>query len=464
MLLYVCLLFLQFLSVPLLLHMSSVRGHSCHHGLKKRFQYKLPSWAEGAFANPPRNGKLSLGNFPTPLYKQHLTHQSETLGSRSVLKILSDLDIGFYIKRDDMSGGCETGGNKIRKLEFLLADALANSCQSVITIGGEQSNHCRATAAACRMLGLKPHLILRTARANEIQAGNDDIGFVGNILFDRTVGSSIYTCTSGEYGRMGSVEMVSRLSLHLESECAESPVYKIPVGGSNGLGTYGYLQAVDETLSQWYSCEDSSQNPSLDHIVFACGSGGTACGIALGMALAHGVVRDRKHPSVPKQQKAPKIHAVGVCDSPDYFYSFVANICDEMGLLLPDGMSTESFVRENMLAHPGKGLGYARSTSLELDFISEFAQETGIALDPVYSGKAMYHFMSEVLVKDPESFRGSNILFVHTGGALGLFESVNEDDFVTKLRQTSSVKRLDIYGKNLSNGVDISNTIEPQTV
>jgi D-cysteine desulfhydrase family pyridoxal phosphate-dependent enzyme len=445
-----------YLLLSFLLGMSSSRGHSCHHGLLKRFEYTLPSWAEGAFANPPKNGRLHLGNFPTPLYKQHPTTQSKVLGSRSVLSILSELDIGLYVKRDDMSGGCETSGNKIRKLEFLLADALATNCRSVITIGGEQSNHCRATAAACRMLGLEPHLILRTSRANDIQAGNDDIGFVGNILFDRTVGSQIYTCTPGEYGRLGSVPILARLARYLEEMDPENKVYRIPVGGSNGLGTYGYLQAVDETLSQWYTENDST---SLDHVVFACGSGGTACGLAIGMALAHGAL-GKRHALVPPKQKPPKIHAVGVCDSPDYFYSFVADICDEMGLTLPDGLSTESFVRENMFVHSGKGLGYALSTKEELDFVSDFAQETGVSLDPVYSGKAMYHFMSEVLAKDPGTFRRSNILFVHTGGALGLFQSTKGDNFVHKLQQASPVKRLDIYGKDLPNGVDISRPVE----
>jgi 1-aminocyclopropane-1-carboxylate deaminase/D-cysteine desulfhydrase-like pyridoxal-dependent ACC family enzyme len=101
-------------------------------------------------------------------------------------------DLSFYIKRDDMTGGVDLGGNKIRKLEFLLADALANDYNSVVTIGGEQSNHCRATAAAARMVGLEPHLILRTTR------DPSDLRYTGNILIDRMVGSKIYTCTPGE--------------------------------------------------------------------------------------------------------------------------------------------------------------------------------------------------------------------------------------------------------------------------
>lgn len=114
------------------------------------------------------------------------------------MSTFNDLDISVYIKRDDMTGGAELGGNKVRKLEFLLADALARGCDSVVTIGGEQSNHCRATAAASRMIGLEPHLILRTKRANDVHEKKQEFGFTGNILFDRMVGSTIYTCTPGE--------------------------------------------------------------------------------------------------------------------------------------------------------------------------------------------------------------------------------------------------------------------------
>lgn len=429
--------------------MSSARAYS-GHTLSKRFDYIAPSWAKNAFTNLPSQ-QIHLGNFPTPLYKlMPIPKQSssENLQTRSVMKRISDLDIGLYVKRDDMTGGVETGGNKIRKLEFLLADALSKGKKSVITIGGEQSNHCRATAAACRMLGLVPHLILRTKRADLIQAEKEDIGTVGNILFDRMVGSTIYCCTTGEYGRIGSKQLVARLSKYLEENDPENKVpYQIPVGGSNGLGTFGYIDAVDEMLTQWNEIESK---PSLDHVVFACGSGGTACGISLGMALAHGALSQEEALPLAK----PTVHAIGVCDSPDYFYSFVAKIADEMGLKLPDKVSTESFIRQHMVAHSGKGLGYAKSTQDELNFISEFALETGIVLDPVYSGKAMYHFFNEVLAGDPDKFRGRNILFVHTGGALGLFEK--EQDLLTRLTHIAPAKRLDVYGKKLSHGIDIS--------
>ncbi|KAG7346266.1 pyridoxal phosphate-dependent enzyme, D-cysteine desulfhydrase family protein [Nitzschia inconspicua] len=445
---------------------STTRGYSScqRHGLKKSVNYKLPTWAEDSFAYPPKHGRLQLGNFPTPMYRLHPTPQSRTMGEKSIMKRFEDLDIAFYVKRDDMSGGCETGGNKIRKLEFLLADAVATDHQSVVTIGGEQSNHCRATAAACRMLGLKPHLILRTSRTSDIQENKDDIGFVGNILFDRMLGSTIYTCTPGEYGRVGSVALVDCLAKYLEDKdpLMQGSPYRIPVGGSNGLGTFGYLNAVDEILEQWWSedgDETDSDDPTipLNHVVFACGSGGTACGLALGMALAHGAFGKSHRHTQLQGSTPPTVHAVGVCDNPDYFYSSVARIADEMGLKLPaeGGFTTEAFVRQHMFAHSGKGLGYAQSTDDELEFVSNFALETGIVLDPVYSGKAMYHFVNEILDKDPERFRGTSILFVHTGGSLGLYDK--GDDLMPILQRISHSRRLDIYGKDLSNAaVDLS--------
>ena len=270
--------------------------------------------------------------------------------SSNVLQRLRDNNISLYVKRDDASHGCELTGNKIRKLELLLADALASEYNSIITIGGEQSNHCRATACAARMVGLEPHLILRTSRANDIlasqeqqqQEGNGEkndkdnssssssMGYTGNVLFDRMVGSTIYTCTPHEYMRIGSMQLLQRLSSYLmkqqklkeEEEDNTNPdmtrSYLIPVGGSNGLGTFGYLSAVDEMLQQWQSIPT---NPSLDHVVVACGSGGTAGGLAIGCWLAYDQILSRNDEH--KHTKRPIVHAIGVCDSPG---AYLANI------------------------------------------------------------------------------------------------------------------------------------------
>ncbi|KAL7576686.1 hypothetical protein ACA910_005612 [Epithemia clementina (nom. ined.)] len=451
--------------------------------------YSPPSWASGGiFKEPPKHGRLPLANLPTPLYRLN----AKLWGDRSSQELLPVVDAPhppqFWIKRDDSTGGVELGGNKIRKLEFLLADALAQGCDSVITIGGEQSNHCRATAAAARMLGLEPHLILRTPKAlplrtttttttttnpntdadiddddknnnNNKENNNNDIGFVGNVLMDRMVGSQIYTCSPGEYGRLGSEALVARLAKHLQS-LGKKP-YPIPVGGSNGLGSWGYMNAVDEVLQQWQSLSASSSSVSspvsmtLDHVVFACGSGGTAAGIVLGFALAH----------AKSQTPPPTIHAIGVCDDPDYFYHYVAKIATEMGLSLPllssssttqpehdderNEETVEEFIRRHMLVHQGKGLGYAVSTEQELEFVRNFAQATGIVLDPVYSGKALYHFARYVVPAHPQDFAGKNVLFLHTGGALGLFDKVDTLSSSTNVGAASPCQRLDVYGNGI---------------
>jgi 1-aminocyclopropane-1-carboxylate deaminase/D-cysteine desulfhydrase-like pyridoxal-dependent ACC family enzyme len=227
------------------------------------------------------------------------------------------------------------GGNKLRKLEFLLADAVRGGCDSVVTIGGLQSNHCRATAAAARMVGMEPHLILRTpaaaasttarstpagavpgagaaAASSPVASSARDAGTVGNLLVDRAVGASLYTCTPGEYGRVGSDALVSRLCHRLGASGNRRP-YPIPVGGSSGLGSWGYVQAVDELVRQ---LRQAGEEASVDHVVFASGSGGTAAGIAIGLALAYDGLPSSDGYS---KRKRPQVHAVGVCDAPITF-------------------------------------------------------------------------------------------------------------------------------------------------
>mmetsp|Transcript_24531 Transcript_24531/g.67728 ORF Transcript_24531/g.67728 Transcript_24531/m.67728 type:complete len:449 (-) Transcript_24531:145-1491(-) len=405
----------------------------------KLLPYQAPTFSRH-LKNPPKH-RLRLANLPTPLQDVLMSNSVACLED-SVLQPLRNLNVQLMMKRDDMTAGVELGGNKVRKLEFLLADALDGGYDSVITIGGEQSNHCRATATACRMVGLEPHLILRTMRANQVEKDTteDSFGYVGNILFDRIAGANIHMCTPGEYGRMGSNGLIELLRKDLESpvEGMKRNVYKIPVGGSNGLGTWGYIEAVDEFVGQL-------GNEKVDHVAFACGSGGTAAGIGLGLSLAY-----RENDNA---DNTPKIHAVGVCDHPDYFYETMAAIAKEMGLDMASVFSEsksghditiEDFFRNHVTVHQGKGLGYASSTSEELDFIIKFALETGISLDPVYSGKALFQFMNEV--KDnPETYRNSRVVFWHTGGALGNYEKI--ESLRSTLQSVSPVERMDVYGR-----------------
>jgi D-cysteine desulfhydrase family pyridoxal phosphate-dependent enzyme len=466
--------------------------------------YVIPCWCQKYFTNPPKHGRIPLAHLPTPLYRVFITpftsllHDTSTNGKTSVTKnttatttltsvpwILQRCNCTLYIKRDDCTHGIELGGNKIRKLEFLLAEAMAWNCDSILTIGGIQSNHCRATASVTRMMGLQPHLILRQPPAGSAAAAaatstpshrnssstssakENDVGLVGNLLFDRMVGSRIYTCTAGEYGRIGSTELLQRVARYLQTSENRKP-YIIPVGGSNGVGTWGYINAVDELLTQWNELMQSNEGEEseLNHIVVACGSGGTTAGIALGIALAyhHSQKVQKQHVSKP-----PVVHAIGVCDDADYFYQHIAKIADEMGFLIPkdnnrndDGatiLTTEQYIRQHLVIHQGKGRGYGQSTKEELDFIVQFAQDSGVVLDTVYTGKALYNFFQYLQQQyDCTSLQGShakkhqNILFWHTGGGLGLFDKCN--DLTDTLVQHSPCQKLDVYGSG--NGIDIS--------
>ena len=411
--------------------------------------YVPPAYIDGILRNVPKHGRLRLANLPTPIHRVNNNNKSNNVGGgrSSILSRLAELNINLYVKRDDATSGTELGGNKLRKLEFLLADALYSSpdegYDSIVTIGGEQSNHCRATASACRLVGLEPHIILRTARADAINAGKDDMGITGNVLFDRMVGSTIYTCTPGEYAKFGSTKLINSVCNSIRHKEKPNNPYPIPVGGSNAIGTWGYIDAVDELIQQI----ETSDIKSLDHVVFATGSGGTATGITLGLSLAYGCHGGVGHPAM-QGKSAPRIHAVGVCDHPDYFYNTMSNIADEMGIHLSSfdnndngSITTEQYIREAVTVHNGKGNGYAFSTNEELDFISAFAIETGIVLDPVYTGKALYYFLTTVLEVEPELYRNTNILFWHTGGSIGLYDK--GDDLLERMSQSSHVIRID---------------------
>lgn len=287
----------------------------------------------------------------------------------------------------------ELSGNKVRKLEFLMADAVEQQADTVITIGGIQSNHCRATTVASNYLNLDTHLILRTSKL----LADGDPGLVGNLLVERLVGANVHLISKEEYSSIGSEALTSALKEKLEKE-GKKP-YVIPVGGSNSLGTWGYIEAAREIEEQLKCRTDGLK---FDDIVVACGSGGTIAGISLGSWL--GALK-------------AKVHAFSVCDDPDYFYDFV------QGLL--DGLQAGVNSRDIVSIHNAKGKGYAMNTSEELKFLKDTASATSVILDPVYSGKAAYGLINE-MTKDPKSWEGKKILFIHTGGLLGLYDKVDQ--------------------------------------
>ena len=348
--------------------------------LLSKVAYSPPAWA--SHLRPPTHGRILLGRLETPVVPWKCG-------------ALADLGVTWSIKRDDTSG-LELSGNKVRKLEFLMAEALAGGHDCVVTIGGIQSNHCRATAAAAALLGVDAHLILRCP-AKDVDG---DLGLCGNLLLDRLLGATLHTCTVGEYQRVGSPGLTAALAEQLRAE-GKKP-YVIPVGGSNALGTWGYIEAIKELEAQLAE-RAAAGLPEVTHIVFACGSGGTAAGLALGAHLSG--------------LKA-KVHGVGVCDTPDIFYADIAAMAAELGACAKDDPDA---ARGWLSLAQGKNTGYAQSTPEELAFIRDLCFESGVLTDPVYSGKALYHFV-EGAKAAPEEFRDAHILFWHTGGQFGMAE------------------------------------------
>ncbi len=308
-----------------------------------------------------------------------------------------ELGVEFLIKRDDMTGA-ELSGNKIRKLEFLIADAIAKGCDTVITGGGKQSNHCRATALAAARMGLSSVVCLRVEdKASPPQTR-------GNILLDKLAGAEIVWIDHDDWARQAEVYEAQAERLRV----AGKTPYIIPEGGSNAIGTWGYIRCAEELASQL------AELPAADTtIVYACGSGGTGAGLVLGAKL------------FDFAGLGAKVVGINVCDSAEYFVAGIAGICDDFAKRYP-GVATAS--AEDIEFIDGYvGEGYAKSRSEELACLRELAKREAIILDPVYTGKAFYGITQE-LAKDPTRF-GKRVVFVHTGGIFGLFGSALEASF-----------------------------------
>lgn len=342
--------------------------------------YSPPSWATKTL--PSRSipsHRLNLARLPTPIHRWDLPGLPP--------------GVNVYVKRDDQTE-MQLSGNKIRKLEFILAEAKANGHDSVVTLGGIQSNHARATAVAASMLGLEPHLVLRTSRAHVDQ----DPGLVGNLLVERLVGAHIHLVTKEEYSRIGQAALGVALVAQLRAQGLNP--YLIPVGGSNALGTWGYVEMMHELEQQL-----DAAGVDITDIAMACGSGGTTAGVALGNQLSG---------------RGFRVTGYMVCDDERYFSEYIDGLFSDLGVgadvLGTDAAQMIRFVQ-------AKGNGYAISRQEELHTVAEVATKTAVILDPVYTGKAV-HAMLEEMRADPDGWRGRSVLFLHTGGLLGLYDSV----------------------------------------
>ncbi|GMH57383.1 hypothetical protein TL16_g03719 [Triparma laevis f. inornata] len=304
----------------------------------------------------PPTSRIPLCNLPTPVHSVP-----------SPLSTKFPTKNKFHLKRDDSTGGIELGGNKLRKLEFLLAQAALESADTLVTIGGIQSNHCRATACAGRLCGFDTEVILRCPDPSPDKFQGPS-GTEGNLMYLRSSGSKIHTVTKQEYATHGSSKLLSLVSSSLKS-LGKSP-YTIPVGGSNALGTWGYISAASEFRKQF---EEDDTLKNIKHIVYTTGSGGTAAGLTYGLI--------------------------------------------------------KSFEEK----------GYAISSDEEINFVKSYAEKSGVFLDTVYTGKAMYAFCKGVEEGGVVLGEGEEVLFWHTGGALGGYAEASRisSDF-------QQVKRMDL--------------------
>lgn len=292
----------------------------------------------------------------------------------------------ILFKRDDLTGSV-LSGNKIRKLEFSVAEALRLKADVIISAGGVQSNHCRATALVCAQLGLGCHLVLRGA--DETPAPD------GNLLLDRIAGARISFYPRPVYSAR-KAEIVAEL---IEAYAREGKkAYYIPVGASNAIGTWGYVRAFEEILSG-----AAKQGIAIDHVVTAVGSGGTLAGLIAGKALAGA--------------SKPKVWGVNICDDAAYFETEIRLIIEEMNARFNLRMTPKQTPINMLDGYVGEG--YAIPYPQVGETIGLCGRLGGLVLDPVYTGKAFYGLGEEI--RKGRFGRKANVLFVHTGGVFGVF-------------------------------------------
>ncbi|HSM55555.1 MAG TPA: D-cysteine desulfhydrase family protein [Candidatus Sulfomarinibacteraceae bacterium] len=310
--------------------------------------------------------RVQIAHLPTPV--EHMDRLSKHLGGPEIL-----------IKRDDQTG-LATGGNKTRKLEFLVADALANGHDHLITTGAPQSNHCRQTAAAAAHFGLGCSLVLRGEAPSES---------TGNLLLDRLLGAHLYWAEDRECG-----EVMNEVAAEVRA-MGRKP-YTIPLGGSNVMGATGYVAAMEELTQQL-----RERSINVDFIVFASSSGGTQAGLVLGAKV---------------YDFRGQILGVSVDHGADTLKTLVSALATATATHL--GLGTISVADRVDVNDDYLGEGYAQVGETEREAIQLVAQLEGVLLDPVYTGRAMGGLID--LIRWGAFTRGQTVLFWHTGGTAAL--------------------------------------------
>lgn len=328
--------------------------------------------------------RLKLANLPTRITK--LERLSKELGAN------------IYIKRDDQTGS-EFSGNKVRKLEYVVADALEKGADLLITCGGIQSNHCRATVSVATALGMKSAVLLRISETPPV---------TGNYFLDKLMGADVKFCTREEYSKSRG-EIMEQMAEEYRKEGYHP--YVIPEGASNAIGTLGYYNCLNEIAEQ-----EREMNVKFDAVVVATGSGGTYAGLFLANEV---------------HKYGKRIIGMCVCDDEEYFSNIVKEIAPAALEMLPKRVKNDRNGNLKKLDYSKMeftrkyvGIGYALSRPEELEFIKKVARLEGLVLDPVYTGKAMYGLYNELQpggMLNAGSRKKLNILFIHTGGLYGLF-------------------------------------------
>ena len=322
---------------------------------------------------------MHLARFP----RLHLAHLPTPL--EPMPRLSKELGCEIWIKRDDCTG-MSTGGNKTRKLEFLMAEAVEMGADMVMTQGATQTNHGRQTAAFAAKLGMGCHILLedRTGYNNDNYNGN------GNVLLDHLHGATTEKFPGG-------TDMPAEMEKAAEAERAKGKkVYVIPGGGSNPTGALGYVTCAFELVGQ-----ANDRGLVIDRVVHATGSSGTQAGLVTGMkAINSGipVLGIGTRAQQPKQEQM--------------VYDLACKTAEKLGC--PGVVA-----REDVMANTDYvGEGYGLPTESGLEAIRMFAELEGILLDPVYSGKGAAGLID--LARKGE-FEGQRIVFLHTGGSVGLF-------------------------------------------
>lgn len=324
---------------------------------------------------------MHLARFP----RKRFAHLPTPLEPMKNLSRLLD-GPNLWIKRDDCTG-LAGGGNKTRKLEFLMADAEATGADTIITQGAVQSNHARQTAAIAARMGYQCHLLLE----NRTESQDSDFLGNGNVLLDEMYGAQLQRFVGGTDMN----EQMAQLAQRLQGE-GRKP-YIIPGGGSNRIGALGYANAAIELVTQ-----SNDMGLKVDHIVHATGSAGTQAGLVAGLTAVHAGI-----PVLGISVRAER------AAQEENVYRLAAETADYIG-------SAAALTRAHVVANSDYvGDGYGVPTDAMIEAVTLTARHESILLDPVYSGKGMAGLIDQV--RQGAFQTDENVVFIHTGGAQALF-------------------------------------------